>query len=244
MKRVLFLFCLLANVLMVSAQASSSKDDAWKHSKKSLSLGWVNQDFSPEYGKAIDSKFGFMIRKDHTYFLHKKAIGNVVKIGIDAIWSDVTVTKYDTGEHTKDWFNSFDLDLDDYLDDELDDVSDYKKYNIGLWTINYSLGIGPSVTIAPFANSSSGIRFLKVKLYGHFKPTYSILIVSDDNDTDAQSGYCSMFDFGGRISYKIISLGIDGSWGNGKFESLIDSENDIKTKYKFASTRFYLAFNF
>jgi hypothetical protein len=238
MKKILSLILLFVSALEMNAQESdTSSNDVWKYSKKNFSIGWVNQDFSPENGTVNSSKLGFMLRTNKTYYLHKRAIANIVKIGIDASWSDLSVTKYDTdnsASYSENW-------------NTLAGTDDEKLTlgNIGLWNLNYSLGVGLAVTVAPFANLQSGVRHLKVKLYGHYKPSAAIIFLSDDDETEVKAAFANMFDFGGMLSYKRISLGMDGSWGNGKFKSMLDlSGSGEKTKYKFAATRFFIAFNF
>jgi hypothetical protein len=240
MKKILIFISLILSTLEISAQeTATTSGDVWGRNKTTTSIGWVNQDFAPEGGTVNDSKFGFMLRVNKTYNLHKKPIAKILKIGIDAVFTDITVSKYDTENSS-----SYSENWNTLVTDDGYSASDILG-NIGLWNLNYSLGVGLAVTVAPFANLQSGVRFLKVKLYSHYKPTASTIILSDDNETESKFAFANMVDFGGMINYKGISIGMDGSWGSGKFKSLLDlSGTDEKIKYKFAATRFFISIAF
>ena len=93
--------------------------------------------------------------------------------------------------------------------------------------------------------------------YFHFIPSGSILVLNDE----VNASYVSNFAYGGAISYKAISFGVESRWGKAKYNSfsvddeaidnpgtenlnpndvLIKGENRMKTK----SVRFYLTFRF
>jgi hypothetical protein len=241
-----------------STSSNTTNNDIWKKYTKSFSLGWVTQDFAQEYGSVYHSKFGVMTRFDKTYYLHRRPIAEIIKIGLDAIWSDATIVKLNTenGNRTSNWDSLGDSSYEYDYDDDEDESGSLNLGDIGMWTITESLGVGPSVTIAPFAKSSSGIKYLKAKIYGHYKPSYMAQLYYEDEDFDFKGGFCNIFEIGGRIMYRRISVGIDGNWGSGKFKSMLSglmselmedsdsiSDNE-KIKHKIANTRVYLSFNF
>ncbi len=247
-KLFLLVICMFVNIAVTNAQedidssettnTTTSDSKVWKHSKRSYSLGWVIQDFAPEYSSVYNSKFGGMMKYDRTFFLHRKPIAGIVKIGLDAVWTDLTIVKLDAdnGSRTDNW-NSL-----------TSDNEDDNTYNIGMWTATYSMGIGPSVTIAPFAKCNGGIKYLKAKVYGHYKPSYTAQLISEDGDLDAKGAFCNMFEIGGKITYKLIGVGVEGNWGNGKFDTFMNEiftySSGVKVKHKIANTRIYFSFNF
>lgn len=237
----------LATVGVADATETTSKttdSSVWKHSKKSFSLGWVSQDFAPENGSVYNSKYGGMLKFDRTFFLHRKPVAGIMKFGLDLVLS-TNVAKLDvdgSGNRTSNW-DSLEDDSYYYYDDDDDD--DESSYNIGMWTLTGSIGVGPSLTVAPFAKCNGGIKYLKAKIYGHYMPSYTTQFYLEGDESEAKSGFCNMFEFGGKIMYKVIGVGIDGNWGSGKFKSLIsDSSSDAKIKHKIANTRIYLSLNF
>jgi len=73
------------------------------------------------------------------------------------------------------------------------------------------------------------------------------------------TSYGTFFSFGGAISYRVISLGIEGRWGNVKYDSMFDlgalediedtgdidlSGDKPSTKWKVGSMRFYVSLRF
>ena len=86
--------------------------------------------------------------------------------------------------------------------------------------------------------------------------------VSEDGELEASYSYCHMFQFGGKIQWKAIGLGIEGHWGHGKFKQIgfgdmFDEGEGDKSEFfgpeasssdkltrRFANTRIYLTFSF
>ncbi len=67
----------------------------------------------------------------------------------------------------------------------------------------------PSVTINP-------VSHLKVSGYFRVAPSYSMLVASEE----LYHGYGTFFTLGGSVSFKIISIGIEGRWGNTKYNNI------------------------
>jgi hypothetical protein len=232
MRKLAAILILLVCPMLVNAQEDNYKA-IWAHSKKAISIGWVDQDFATETSSVSHSKFGVMFRNERTFPIPSKPIGGVLKFGIDVNLPDLTVAKYNSNDEnrTEGW-NSTDYDS--------------PLGNYGTWTLTAGVGIGPSVTVAPLAHISGYGRYLMAKIYFHYKPSASALLVDEDGDLDAEYAFCNMFDFGGKIMFRRISIGVEGHWGNGKFKPIVKDDNyeSEKTKYKFASTRLYMSYNF
>lgn len=151
--------------------------------------------------------------------------------------------------------NSSDSGYDsDYDDEEMPGFMDNIE-NLGHYNLQVSaLGVGVNVGVAPLSMFDNAARHLRACIYFHYLPTFGAVLASEDGETEASYGYCNMFDFGGKITYKAISVGIEGLWGSGKFKALDfdlseDSDDGLtgdpeKITRKFSTTRFYVAFTF
>jgi hypothetical protein len=244
MKNFLMIIMLIVSSLAVNAQEQNDTvynaetprnfKAIWAHSKKALSIGWVSQDFGSETSSVSHSKFGVMFRNERTIPIPSKPIGGVLKFGIDINLPDITVTKYNTDDknRTEGW--SDETDFENPLGD------------MGMWTLNIGVGIGPSISVAPLSYTSGYGRYLIAKIYFHYKLSGSALLLDDGGDIDAEYAFCNMFDFGGKISFRRIAVGVEGHWGSGKFKPIVSVEDQEteKTKYKFAATRIYLSYCF
>ena len=227
----------------VRAERDRVNKKVWGRNKYFL-IGYSSLETQVEGGFINKNKFGFHIVNGHTYMFPGKPICNLFKVGIDLRFADAEVSKLkNDGLFSDNWSGSGDSngDSDSFLDD------------LGCWTITAGVGIGPVVTVTPFSFVNNSARFLKASLYFHYRPSAGVYFVSQDGETDASWAFCNMFDFGGRLTWKMIGVGIGGSWGNGKFKPLIDltDEEDSnpgltaeKYKRKFASTRIYVSFTF
>lgn len=110
-----------------------------------------------------------------------------------------------------------------------------------MYQAEFGMQFGPSLTINPFNH---------LKLSGYFRVTPSYSVFYDSNDVFGSYG--TFFSAGGAISYKAISFGIEGRWGNTQYKSLMGEEEegyeegyDIPIpKYKIGSTRAYISFRF
>ena len=126
----------------------------------------------------------------------------------------------------------------DYYEDETEDM----------YQAEIGMSVGPSVTINP-------IDHLKANLYFRVTPSFSMLYAAEEFSTS----YGTFFSFGGAISYRVISLGIEGRWGNVKYDSMFDlgalediedtgdidlSGDKPSTKWKVGSMRFYVSLRF
>ena len=203
-----------------------------------IRLGYVSAQTSGELSPRETSSYGFFLQNGHTYFVGP-TLGGIVRFGIDAIWFDINAAKYEQARRSV-----FD---DDY---GYWDCGDGGGFDIGRWTVTGSMGLGASATAAPFGwHDSKGLRALRAKVYFHYKPSVGLCTASADGETELAVAFCNLYECGGMISWKAIGLGIEGSWGSGKFKPMeFDPESGpgLGGKYlrRFASTRFYISFNF
>ena len=175
-----------------------------------------------------------------TFYLHKKPIAKMIKFGLDWTYFQVDYSKYTYTDIFEGYYPSYgDNSSQSYYDTE--DI-DMHKAEVGMQ-------IGPSITINP-------VDFLKLSAYFRYAPSASIFYDGDE----VSSGFGSHFVSGFAVSYKVISLGLEGRWGQSKLESMfsisdiedsyddpnygMDEEPAKKSKFKTSGLRFYLSFRF
>lgn len=139
MRKIKFLFFLL---LLSPIYAHGQSDNGhWK--RKYFNIGFVNTTMEQDGMPKLKSNYGASFTLGKTFYLHKKAVANLMKFGIDATWLDLTYTNYDVRYIT-------------YWDE--------KKYQIH--ETEFAMQVGPSITINP-------IPKLSILGYFHYAPSYS-----------------------------------------------------------------------
>ncbi len=211
---------------LAELEAEKSKDAIWKR-RRSWTFAYVDSKLSlPDLDDSgeLKSKFGAAMQFSNTYFLHKPAILGLAKIGIDAVWLDVNYAKYEK----------------EYSFDSEEEI-ERQQLEIGM-------GIGPSLTIAPFSWMSNGLRYLKVTGYYHVTPSASIMFL--DGETNA--AFNLFQSAGAKLTYRRLSIGIEKRWGTAKYDSIIPDDvieatgGEVSDKIKFEtnSLRAYISLNF
>lgn len=223
MKRIkTLLFSFLAISFVASAQYSPAQtaDDTasiWKKSK-SFGLGFVFSDMNVD-GVKENSNYGFAMNLSNTYFLNKEPLWGMVKFGIDAVWFDINYVNYKSG-------TGINLSIDDF--DDFDDYYDYMEeediLDLGIHKLDIGIGVGPSAHVAPFTHFDNDLRLLRASLYLHFTPSFSALLMSENNETKAAYGFSPVINFGGIIQWKMIGLGVEGRWCTANFNNVFVDE--------------------
>lgn len=230
--------------------------EVWGKHRKYMNIGYVSQSLTRKEngGGTWKSEIGFNYGQGRTYYLHKKPILGMIKFGIDWTFYDLNFVKY------KDKFGVFGGNADylgygDYYYEDgylppLPDTEGDEEVFDDMMQMEISTQVGPSVTINP-------VNHLKVSGYFRVAPSYSMLVASEE----LYHGYGTFFTLGGSVSFKIISIGIEGRWGNTKYNNIdlgnledeeywdedasmgdmLKGEND-KIKWKTGSMRFYISF--
>lgn len=220
----------------------------WKDRAKYFNIAYASQSLTWEdVNGTWKSKIGVGLTSGKTYYLHKKPILGMIKFGIDWSYLDLNFGMYDNkyvfpdrytedeeGNYYSSGNSSDGWDSND-TDDEEDESGDWYQAEIGMQ-------VGPSVTINP-------IGHLKVSGYFRYAPCASVLYVDDE----VSCSFASFFVCGGAVSYKAISLGVEGRWGSAKYKSVVDINdlestmeggNKDKQKWKTGATRFYISFRY
>ncbi len=101
--------------------------------------------------------------------------------------------------------------------------------------------VGPSVTVTP------PVKRPQIRAY--FRYTPSVTAIASDITDNISADYGNFFVKGVSIFYKLIFLGVESWWGNGKYKFTFEDEDSYgwykyseKQKTKTSSTRFCLGF--
>lgn len=258
-----------ANNSLKQAEKENRRQEVWR-SGHYFNLGYTMTETHNETDPVQKSKLGVFLGMGHSYMWPKNGIGGIVKLGIDAKW--------------------FDLDFSLLKDRDINvydaSVSNGQQGTYGYWTNNSStsggsssfdgnatfqtmqgivgMGVGPVITIAPFAKMNSAVRSLRVVAFFHYQPSFALTayLPKGDNKHDYQTsfslGYAGIMDAGVRLMFKGFGLGVEGRWGEGDMSNETNSYyssqyngdfymngmSDEKYKRKFAQTRVFFSFSF
>ena len=211
---------------------------------------------SPKY----TAKYGFSIQSGKNHKLHKKPIGRMLSINLDYLPLDLygnlcigNNTKLPYGDAGN---NVFDYNQDGKMDSGGGDISTGWDYN--LIEVNYSMSIGPSITIAPFVPLKvRGLSFFKFNAYFHVGYSASLLMLNglwqshEGNVTNAANvssmdfGYGMYTSYGANFSWKAIGVGYERRSGTSKYISVDGGENGLDGKFVLSEqNRVYINFRF
>lgn len=140
-RKTLFVLLFMLPFLNVMTQENTTVKK-WRN--KYINFGYTNMTIKQDDAPDLKSDFGAAFTVGRTFYLHKKPIANMIRLGIDATWIDLNYANYKMLVMDKD-----------------DDENDY-TYHQG----DISMHIGPSITINPVSK-------LNIHGYFRFAPTFS-----------------------------------------------------------------------
>lgn len=232
----------------------------WKDRAKYFNIGFVKQSLtSKDDDIKYKSNMGVSMTWGKTWYLHKKPLFGMMKIGLDWSWMDFNYVKYSSVEEksvyndgfggSNGWEDSWGY--DEPFGDSWDMEEEDFDLEFGCHQLEYGMQIGPSITVNP-------IHHLKVSTYFRFQPSMSLMLLDDE----VYYGFVPFFNFGAAVSWKAISLGVEGRWGGTKYsgvsvdegtddydymEDEIDASDFVDTftqRMRTKSFRVYLSFRF
>lgn len=210
----------------------------WKDRAKYLNIAYANQSLTWEdVNGTWKSRLAVGLTLGKTFYLHKKPLFGMVKFGIDWSYLDLNFGMYENKYSLPDmsygnghYYYPGGGDNDSSDEEYEDDSDDWYQVELGMQ-------VGPSVTVNP-------VDHLKVSAYFRYAPCASILYMNEE----VSANYASFFVCGGAVSYKAISIGIEGRWGSAKYNTLIDINDEEggkeKIKWKTGATRFYISLRY
>ena len=200
----------------------------------------------------------------HSYRLHKKPIANVLQFNIDYTYINLNLNHFKAKDGDK-LYNS-DNTWEKVNEENRygsKDTYHYMPWNLQKYELNYSMALGPSLTIAPFTYLNvPGLHFMKLNVYYHVGYEVSMLMILNDKKRDANNSSNSNYDemsnslkmnwghgltstFGFNLSWKAIGVGYETRGANVKYQS-IQKDTFGKEWYKFreSNSRVYLTIRY
>lgn len=234
----------------IIAQESKSKTDV-KYDQHLRKVWGKNTFFNISYNKTklssdefpigggqgapneFKNDLGVGIQWGQTFNFHKKAIGNVLFIGLDYTWMDVNFNKYKQDSITRGFNPGYETQVMPWHNEKL--------------SLDYGMSIGPSLTLYPFTpmhkNAADNIR-----LQGYFHVGYKAMgymIKMDKDDNQYAWGHGLYTAFGGNITFNAIGFGVEVRNDNNINVKHVEKEyGDQKMKFKEKTTRLYIQFRF
>lgn len=225
-----FLLALLAGfVLPAAAQTENPKvirkkffnisyiSDKIKPSVKDLELGDLGDEIENIINddiKGLRNNWGIALTSGRTYSLHGKPIARLVTIGIDASFFDLSYSNYSVGWDVN----------DSYLEEGGELLEQHKLHKM-----EYSLQVGPSVTITPGQD-------LTVAAYVRFAPSFTAYYV----DKSMGGNYMSMLVTGASVNFRTVGAGIEARLGSCKYKNFKGDLDLSGMKIKTSGFRVYL----
>ncbi|MGN0234539.1 MAG: hypothetical protein ACI4B5_08985 [Bacteroidaceae bacterium] len=233
-------------------------DRIWKR-RKYWKIGFDNPSIERTDGESMTWKtdFSVFLQRGKTAYLHSKPIGGMVKFGIDYGFMDLGYAKLKLKTYgsvdaspseagTTSGSNSDGFD-EIVSEDPSGSIFSMMGIDLGMHKFDYSMHVGPSISINPW-------KHLIVAAYFHAMPTASGIL---ENESFSYGFACAM-SAGLSVSYKVISVGVEGVWSAIKYKQASFDEEDIEDDYegdfnlfntkdfklKQKGPRFYIAFRF
>lgn len=206
-------------------QEELHEERIWDGRSRYLNIGYVWQKLKPtNEALQAESDYGVSLSWGRTYYLHRRPLLGMVKIGLDWSWLDVNYANYSLT--SKSGLAGTELPV-----------------NLGAHQVDIGMSIGPSVTVRPIGG-------LKVSAYGRFTPSCSLAILEEQTHAD----FVGFFNVGASVAWNAFSVGLEGRWGKAKYGgALLSGEDgeervpDIQgspSRLKTSSLRLYFGFRF
>lgn len=237
-----------------------------------FNIGYNNMSLTPkgdysnglkadQYLGKMDSDWGASLTLGHNYKLHRKAIANIVQFNLDYTYINLNANHFKQADGDPLYNSAL---MWDKIDEEDGYTNSYYyiPWNLEKYELNYSMELGPSITIAPFTYVNvPGLHFLKLNAYFHVGYEVSMMFIMNQKKLDANqqklsdnsanpdfdsAGYNTLNNamklnwghgmtttFGGSISWKAIGIGFETRKASKiKYQS-IQTETFGNNKYEF-----------
>ncbi|MCD8266204.1 MAG: hypothetical protein LUC33_03520 [Prevotellaceae bacterium] len=220
MKRIAYLMMILL-LPAVSALGQDDEDNGYfkkRYANISFSKSTLEQGLL-----SVKSNYGLSLSVGRTFYVTKPLL-NILRVGIDATWIDLSYRNYDAPYY--DPYDSYDYlgryysntrsywDYGDYYEDDDDEKLSIHELGIGVQ-------FGPSITINP-------VKQLDIHAYLRYAPTFAAFYYTDGI---FRGGYGSFWTAGLSVTYRFIGLGIEGKFGRTKVGNIIEDDDDDDEDY-------------
>lgn len=220
-------------------------EKVWKRNKY-WKLGLSNPNIERTDGETMawETEFSVFLQRGRTAYFHSKPLWNMVKFGLDYGFFDISYAKLKLKavQSERNMSSTPGTHSNSNSSDGIDDFND--AVNLDMHKFEYRLHIGPSISVNPW-------NHLIVATYFHTMPEASGIV---ENDKFSYGFGCAM-SAGISVSYKAISVGIEGLWSTIKYkQASFDEESDSEDttnlfntkdfKLKQKAPRFYIAIRY
>lgn len=237
----------------VEPEQPAKEPKEFKGRRKYFNIGYAWEKLEAvDFPSEEESEWAAFITWGRTFYLHKKPIANMLKIGLDLTWTDMTIASYEVDQLVEETTDFMGMTL-----------PVYSQREASMYRMDYGVHLGPSVTVNP-------VSALCVNAYFRYAPTFAMSMTKSGDSWDMGYGYASLFVTGAAVSYKAISVGCEYRFGSTKMNVIsmdpdnmqFDNIEDIsgiggvgdvlgeifstaeKTKYKLKDLRLYISFRF
>lgn len=201
----------------INPEGQSSTDEIiannlqyWKGNGSCFSIGYSTGSFDLGSGEGkLTSNAGAAFKYNCNIYVHPKPIANMVKFGV-SFGPAINYLKYKNGSS-----NISDLIGDpENLGESLPDF--------GTHFLTAGIGIGVSATVMPLIMVDNPyLARIKVRPFFHVVPSYSALLVSDQDDMRVHSGFGCLFAGGFELLWRKLSIGFEWKGGTTSYKDLI-----------------------
>ena len=158
----------------------------------------------------VRNNYGFSLTRGRTFMFHNKPIARLVSIGLDAVFFDVSYSNYTVVPAS----------LGVTVPGENESISTILEERT-LNKMEYSLQVGPSVTITPGQK-------LTIEAYFRYAPTFSVLLM----DKSFAGNYASLFVTGASVAFGKLGVGMEARLGSAEYKTFsgdLSYESGLKT---------------
>lgn len=193
----------------------------WKGSKKFISLGYTNGSFDLGGSDGLlRSRWGATLTSARNIYVHRGPIGGFLKFGV-FIGGQISYMNFEKGRGSL-------SDLTGGGWGEYDDEDDYYEPTLGKHYLNTGLTVGPTATFLPFfASGNDKLARLKFRAYFNVVPSYSALILSDDEEADFNGAFTCLYSGGLHVIWRKLMLGVEWKGGRARYKSLLGDYDGI-----------------
>lgn len=197
----------------------------WKGNNKLFSLGFATGSFDlGKYnGGKLTSRWGVGLKGGGNIMVHPKPIANIVKFGI-FIGADITYLNFKKGHGSLSGIFGGEEDDYNYEDDYYYEDDDDNEIMISLGTHYLAAGvaIGPTATVMPFYwCANPNVARIKVRPYFQVVPSYSALIVSDEDNMEVHGAFACLFAGGFELMWRKLSIGFEWKGGRARYKDFV-----------------------
>lgn len=226
--------CLILGLLMLAIPGYAGNDgkssdsanssevinpNLWKKDRREFRLGYTfaNLDRGSLYGGSLDSRWGLSLDMMNNIYLHRKAIGNFLKFGIQ-FGAQINYANFEKGHGS----------IKDMMDGGYDE--DIDSPTLGKHQLIAGIGIGPTATFAPFFKScNKNLSRLKFRVYFNVVPSYSAIITSDEEEMEFHNAFACMFAGGFNVMWRKLDVGFQYKGGRARYKNLVDDLMEEET---------------